>query len=198
VTVDKNHPVRRVGAFLIVLLSLLLAGCSESWPLATTTTDGNTELLLPSCTTKPVVGVRVFDEATLKVVWEISTPEPRIAARSFVIGEQAPGFVTVTSLADPLDSDATYEATAIFGGQPGPTSAVRFSVSDLETGSLWFDNHRGTQAEFESFAENSGLCGASESFKSIFLTKFGVGCAVALIALAGFASWRVSRRRQRA
>ncbi|MEN9645542.1 MAG: hypothetical protein RL238_2211 [Actinomycetota bacterium] len=194
-TVDKNHRVRRVGAFLIVLLPLLLAGCSESWPLAATTSDGNTELLLPSCATKPVVGVRVFDEATLKVIWEIRAPEPGTAARSFVIGDQAPGFVTVTSLADPLDPDATYEATAIFGGEAGPTSDVRFRLPDLEAGSLWFDSQRGTQAEFESSAENSGLCGVSESFKRIFFTKFGIGCAVALIALAGFAYWRVSRRR---
>lgn len=192
---NQNQVVRRVAPFFLVLLPLLLAGCSESWPLAATKSGDGSALLLPSCATRSVVGVRVFDEATLKVVWEISAPQPGTDTQAFVVGQAEPGFDVVVPLMDDLSAGATYEAIVIFEGQAGPTSGVRFDVSNLEVGSLWFDDHRGTREEFDASAEESGLCGASASFKSIFWTKFGAGCAVVLIALVGFGYWWSRRRR---
>jgi len=189
--------VRRLLLLIVGMLPVVLASCSETWSMAATESGGNAVLHLPTCTTKSVADVRVVDEATFEPVWEIAAAEPVKGIRDFVVGESLPGFDVRVPLTAELAEGTKYYAEVSFGGSPGPWGDVSFTTGDLSSDSWWFDGHVGTQESFESAAQNSGLCGNSDfSFKSIFWTKFGLGCAVVLLALVGLVGWRIFHRRR--
>ena len=189
--------MRRLVLLLVGMLPVLLASCTVTWSMAATESGGNAVLHLPTCTTRSVADVRVVDEATFEPVWEIAAAEPVTGIRDFVVGESLPGFDVVVPLTAELAEGTKYYAEVRFGDSPGPLADVRFTTGDLSSDSWWFDGHVGTQESFESAAQNSGLCGNSDfSFKSIFWTKFGLGCAVVLLALVGLGGWWFFRRRR--
>lgn len=193
----KNRGVRRLVLLLVGSFPFLVAGCSVTWSMAATESGGSAVLHLPSCTTMSVADVRVVEEATFEPVWEIAATEPVKGIREIVVGQPLPGFADVVPLTAQLAEGTRYYAEVRFGGSPGPLADVSFTTGDLSSGSWWFDGQIGTQESFESAVQDSGLCGSSDfSFKSIFWTKFGVGCAVVLLALLGFLGWWFARRRR--
>ncbi len=189
--------MRRFVLLFVGVLPVLLTGCTVTWSMAVTESGGNAVLHLPACTTRSVADVRVVDEATFEPVWEIAAAEPVKGIRDFVVGESLPGFNVVVPLTAELAEGAKYYAEVRFGDSPGPLADVSFTTGDLSSDSWWFDGHVGTQESFESGAQDSGLCGNSDfSFKSIFWTKLGLGCAVVLLALVGFVGWWIVHRRR--
>lgn len=175
----------------------MLAGCTVTWSIAASESGGDAVLHLPSCATGSVANVRVVDEASAEIVWEIATAEPGREVREFVVGESTPGFAVVVPMASNLVEGHQYHARVRFAGSPGPVAEVYFTTADLASDSWWFDGHVGTPASFESAARGTGLCGASEfSFRNIFWTKFGLGCLVVLFVLAGLVGRSIIRRRR--
>ena len=191
---SKNRWVRRLALLLVGMLPVLLAGCTVAWSMAATESGGIAVLHLPTCTTKSVADVRVGNEATFEPLWEIAAAEPVKGNRDFVVGEALPGFDVVVPLTAELAEGTKYYAEVRFGDSPGPLAYVSFTTRDLSSDSWWFHGHVGTQESFESAARDSGLCGNTYfSFKSIFWTKFGLGCVVVLLALVGLFGWWIFR-----
>jgi hypothetical protein len=188
---------RRTIGGLVALLPILLAGCSVTWPLAVSESAGSVVIHLPRCSTHSVIDVRLVDETTFEPVWEIVATNPVMGIRDVIVGESLPGFRVVEPLAFGVADDTSYYAEVRFGGKSGPFAEVSFTTADLSRSSWWFEGQAGTPEAFESSAEGSGLCGSGDfSFGSIFLTKFGLACALTMATLTAFIVWLVVRRRR--
>lgn len=197
--VRKTGRVRLSRLLLTLALVPLLGGCSVVWKLAATKSSQNVVIYLPHCSTESIQRLDLARVDGWQIVWETKSLTPAASTREFVVGESPDNFTTVVPLDGPLDDGVEYDATIYFSGTPGPFAEVRFKLADLSDGALWSNGALRTTAQYESTARHTGLCGASDfSLKELFWSKFGVGCAIALLALTAFGGFqrRQMKRRQ--
>jgi hypothetical protein len=191
--------MRPSRVLLLGLLVTLLAGCSVIWPLAASTSDEDTVIHLPTCSTRTVERVEVQVVDGFVTVWEIRAARPNAEIRDFVVGQTPIGFSEVVPLRAGLEDSVDYSAEIIFGGSAGPTAEVRFKVGDLADDTWWSEGASRTRAQYEKIADDTGLCGGSDfSFKGIFWGRFGASLGLAIVVVLAAIGLNLSlHRRQR-
>ena len=148
------------------------------WPLAVSGAQDHVVIHLPTCSRTDVRAIDVHRGDSSELVWRVDTAAKKTTLQEFVVGETPPGFYNSQPLLAPLKPGEKYYARVLFDLDP---ASVLFEVGNLSTNRYWFDHHEGTPADYDHLASDTQLCGAQISLRTIFWTKFGLGCLITLI-----------------